>query len=142
MVPSAIQVPAYALYVLWGLVQPYLGSIFGTGPKVSHLAIDLASLLRYILADEVYAASANLAECCMLLGFWYYLNLCLLGCADYTAEVALAVFHLRYRCIPDCQKPHSCKGAVVAQEAEREETPAEKKRREKQERKQNRVRYR
>lgn len=34
MVTPAVQVPAYALYVLWGLVQPYLGSVFGAAPKV------------------------------------------------------------------------------------------------------------
>ena len=34
---SPIQVPAYALYVAWGMVQPYLGQIFGSGPKVSIL---------------------------------------------------------------------------------------------------------
>lgn len=41
IIDSAMQVPAYALYMLWGMVQPYLSSILGSGPKVitSELAI-------------------------------------------------------------------------------------------------------
>ena len=43
MVPSVMQVPAYGLYVLWGTVQPFLGSILGSGPKV-HIYDNLMSV--------------------------------------------------------------------------------------------------
>ena len=59
IVDSAMQVPAYAVYMLWGMVRPYLSSIIGSGPKV--------------ITSKLALQPFNLDSLCWLHLYWHHM---------------------------------------------------------------------